>query len=82
MSLKNLGHFYNSAVTDRNQNADTITSWQKYFITLIVLRSNSAKRKRELVIPCFSGILRHIHIETDCYECQMVGPPGSLATCM
>lgn len=31
-----LDHFYNSAVTDSDLNANTITGWQKHFITLIV----------------------------------------------
>ena len=31
-----LDHFYNSAVTDSDPNANTITGWQKNFITLIV----------------------------------------------
>lgn len=31
-----LVHFYNSAVTDSDPNANTITGWQKQFITLIV----------------------------------------------
>lgn len=29
-------YFYNSAVNDSNLNANTITGWQKYFVTLIV----------------------------------------------
>lgn len=36
MPLKNYFYFYNSSVKDRNLNANTITGWQKYFITLIV----------------------------------------------